>query len=472
MQSNVNVFEFASYTKPGANVSSWYSNISGRSTIFAGLLATGEYNEETLFYSDNLQKLVDSSRFTVPWLFRSELDLSPMQGQHVFIRTHGITSRADIYLNGNQVACSSTQVGAYGGHQYDVTKDVVSGDNAILIVAYPTDYQKDFAIGFVDWNPSPPDDGTGPWRAIEVILTGVITLSKPTIATRISNTGSKEVSILASVNISNVATMRTPCEFTWSLAAPNGTFVHETTQSKDLDQGQVSTISDTFLIPDAQWWWPAQWGSQSLYHVQASVTVDGTISAISENVAFGVRSVDRRLNSFNDTYFLVNGHPFLVIGAGYTPDIFLRFNIDRLRTQFQRLLDMGLNTIRLEGKQGQPEMYDLADVMGIMILAGWECCDKWEAWPYDESPEGDSWTPNDYQVAKAQMFHEATMMRNHPCMLAFVLGSDYSSDAKATKLYLEALNDVDWTNPVIASVDSKSPLNELGYTGMKEAGTY
>jgi exo-1,4-beta-D-glucosaminidase len=76
----------------------------------------------------------------------------------------------------------------------------------------------------------------------------------------------------------------------------------------------------------------------------------------------------------------VNGHPFEVLGAGYGPDIFLRYDENRIRTFFQYMLDMGLNTVRLEGKQEHPELYELADRMGMMILAGWECCTKWEGW--------------------------------------------------------------------------------------------
>ena len=24
--------------------------------------------------------------------------------------------------------------------------------------------------------------------------------------------------------------------------------------------------------------------------------------------------------------------------------------------------------------------YDIADRIGLMVMPGWECCDKWEAW--------------------------------------------------------------------------------------------
>lgn len=99
---------------------------------------------------------------------------------------------------------------------------------------------------------------------------------------------------------------------------------------------------------------------------------------------FGIRHVSAVVNDHNDTAFSVNGWPFQVLGAGYAPDMFFRFDAERVATVFRYMLDMGLNTVRLEGKHEHPELYDLADEMGLMVLAGWECCDKWEGWEVPE----------------------------------------------------------------------------------------
>jgi len=46
----------------------------------------------------------------------------------------------------------------------------------------------------------------------------------------------------------------------------------------------------------------------------------------------------------------------------------------------QYVQDMNLNTIRLEGKIESDEFFNLADEKGILIMAGWCCCDLWEEW--------------------------------------------------------------------------------------------
>jgi len=60
----------------------------------------------------------------------------------------------------------------------------------------------------------------------------------------------------------------------------------------------------------------------------------------------------------------------------------LRADQARLETDFRYVREMNLNTIRLEGKMETDEFYDLADEQGVLIMAGWCCCDHWELWKH------------------------------------------------------------------------------------------
>jgi exo-1,4-beta-D-glucosaminidase len=133
---------------------------------------------------------------------------------------------------------------------------------------------------------------------------------------------------------------------------------------------------------------------------------------------------------------------------------------------------MGINTVRLEGKQEHPELYDLADEMGIMLLPGWECCDKWEAWSYNEEKSGEDWDDKDYDTAARSMAHEADMMQNHPSVMGFLVGSDFWPDNRATDLYVNTLRGYNWTTPIIASASQNGFPDRLGNGGMKMAGPY
>ncbi|KAF2703028.1 glycoside hydrolase family 2 protein [Pleomassaria siparia CBS 279.74] len=447
------------------NTSSWYT-IGTHGTLMASLLSNKVYTETDLFYSTNLEK-VDYSQFQVPWFYRSEFSLgSPGAGSHSQLKTNGISSRADIFLNGKQVATKDVQAGAYAGLTYDVSGAVTAGLNTVLVKVYPTDYNRDFALGFVDWNPDPPDNGTGIWRDIEIKQTGPVSLSIPRVVTTLGG------QVTVRLDVQSLEENGVQGEVVCKVLDPQGKELGQPRAELNIGGKAQQTVSLTLAVADPQVWWPKQWGSQPLYSTTCTTSTNSGLSDTTPSINFGIRTVTSKLNTHNDTIFSINGHPFQVLGAGYTSDIFLRFDMAKLTTQFQYMLAMGLNTLRLEGKQEHPALYALADSLGLMVLAGWECCDKWEGWTYNDEGSGVKWTTPDYTIANNSMRHEAEMMQHHPSMLAFLVGSDFWPDDRATEVYVDALKAFDWDVPIIASASQRGYPALLGNGGMKMDGPY
>ena len=458
----------------GADVSSWY-RIGSRATIMAGLIENGVYDDTVLFFSDNLGETTnsDKAKFDVPWLYREEFELDPGPGSHFFLQTHGITSRADIYMNGALIVSSDTQAGSYGGQRYEVTEHVHQGANCLLIQAYPTSYVRDLAIGFIDWNPYPPDNGTGVWRNVEFSQTGAISIvASPRIVTNFTEPGVQEVKVTVKIDVRNNIDNSVEGTIEGFIEAEDKSQTIPLFTDFTLEPGEERTLSVQVMMQDPKVWWPAGWGEQPLYKASVSVSTEDVVSDTAGPATFGIRGVASRLNSHEDTEFFVNGRPFLVMGAGYTSDMFLRFDEDKLRKQFQYVLDMGMNTVRLEGKQEHPELFELADRMGIMLLAGWECCNKWEGWTYNDEGSGLVWQDEDYVTANISMLHEAVMMQSHPSMLGFLVGSDFWPDDRATKIYVDALDRMDWNKPIISSAAKRGFPELIGPSGMKMDGPY
>lgn len=148
--------DLAELSKPGAadtDSESWTHIPTSRCTLMACLLEAGVYKDEDLWFSENLKDF-NWGQFTVPWVYRNEFALEPEEGKHFLLQTNGITSRGDIYLNGELIADKNFQSGSYSGHGYEIT-EFVEEENALLIQTYPTNYYTDLALGFIDWNPVP-----------------------------------------------------------------------------------------------------------------------------------------------------------------------------------------------------------------------------------------------------------------------------------------------------------------------------
>lgn len=461
----------SSLSERGVDVTSWY-RVSSRATVMAGLIENGFYEESSLFFTDNLETTVDYSAFDSNWLYREEFKLKPERGQRYFLQTNGISSRADIYLNGEEVASKHVQVGAYGGLKYDITDFVKRGDNCIVVSAYPTEYNRDLAVGFVDWNPNPPDNGTGIWRDVEIFQTGVVSASPPRILTDFKEAGARSVKVTVKVDLQNNGEEPVKGKLKGVIKEKAG-FKHIPLSSQyELGPFEEKTISIETSIKNPKIWWPAAWGEQPLYTVSLKAFVKHDVSDITEERDFGIRHVSSSLNSYEDVEFKVNGHPFFVVGAGYTSDLFLRFDTEKFETQLKYMLDMGMNTIRLEGKMEHPELYEIADRLGMMVMAGWECCNKWEAWSYNKQGDGLLWQDEDYRTGNLSMLHEAAMTQSHPSMLMFLVGSDYWTDERATKIYLDAIERMDLDIPIISSAAKRGNPTLLGPAGMKMEGPY
>ncbi|KAI0404821.1 family 2 glycoside hydrolase [Xylaria palmicola] len=454
----------------GVDTSAWHHINSSRCTLMGCLLQAGVYREEELFYSDNLRKL-DASQFRVPWIYRNEFDLDPRPDKHYFLQTHGITPRGDVFINGKQVASNLTQAGSYGGHEYDVSK-ILDKHNTLVVQVHPTNYNYDLALGFVDWNPYPPDNGTGVWRNIEVKQTGPVALGPLRVTTETDLPNDKPTAnVTLRSTVRNLEAHEVTAELTGQVASEGGKS-YSWKQTVKLGALQSTELVLSTTLKDPKIWWPKQWGKQPLYTAQVSVSVNGEVSDTA-NDTFGIRKVTSEVNAHDDRLFYVNGLPFQVIGGGYSADMFLRWDSDKFIQQVQLTLDLGGNTIRLEGKNEHPELYQIADQMGLMVIAGWECCDKWEAWSYNEDLAVKSeWTEKDYVIANASIRHEALMQQNHPSMLGYVVGSDYWPNDRAAQIYVSSINESGWQIPIVASASKRGYPKILGPSGMKMDGPY
>ncbi|SPJ83931.1 related to beta-mannosidase [Fusarium torulosum] len=470
----------ASLSLPNINTFSWHHAPVSRCTLMACLQAEGTFGLEGrdgLWYSENLAHF-DQSLFSVPWVYRNQFNLETGGNRHYFLQTNGITPAADLFFNGKQIADNITQSGSYGGHTFDIT-GLASEENAVVVKVYPTDYQHDFAVGFVDWNPYPPDNGTGVWRDITIKQTGDVFMGPLSILTKmdtpIGDTKTHQAVITVRAQARNLS--KKPIKFvaTANIKTPKGKYLMTLTKTVRIGNGESSTIQLSMKVQSPEIWWPAAWGQQPLYSTQLIYSIGDDISDMSPVTKFGIRTVTSELNAHNDTLFRVNGYPIQIRGGGYTSDMFLRWDPKRFENIARYVLDMGMNTIRLEGKMEQPELYEIADRLGLMLMAGWECCDRWESWPYNHDLAEDPpprWYKADYETVNASIRHEATMMQTHPSVIAFLVGSDYWPDERATKIYLDGLRDAGWQVPIISSAAKRGYPKLLKPSGMKMEGPY
>jgi exo-1,4-beta-D-glucosaminidase len=459
----------AQVSSPGYSTREWYL-VSGRATVMAGLLENGKYKD--VFYSDNLRAAEEpdssGSVFVVPWWYRTEFTLvEGARGTRTLLRINGIIASADVWLNGNQVAEQAAVAGAYPVNEFDVTRWVHAGKNTLALRVHPADPRSSFSIGWVDWNPTPPDNNMGPWRGVDIVRRGPVEIGSPQVTSVLSLPDLSRAALTVKVQARNLDASAHDATITGVVAGIS------LKRSIHLDPGQTQTVSfspksDPGLdLKSPQIWWPVGMGDHPLYTLRMTAALDGAISD-KANTTFGIRSLSSHLTQQGYQQFVINGKPVLIRGGGWAPDMFLRDDPKRMETEFSYVVNLGLNTIRSEGKLEDTRFYDLADRNGIMILAGWECCDKWESWA---KTGGAPWNASDEKTAAASMVSEARLLQNHPSVIGFLIGSDNAPPAAVSKIYVDALRAEDWSLPIVAAA-ADGATAETGPSGMKMAGPY
>jgi exo-1,4-beta-D-glucosaminidase len=459
----------AQVSSAGYSTSGWYP-VSGRATVMAGLLENGKY--ENVFYGDNLRAASepDSSGhvFVIPWWYRTEFTVTDGgRDTRTLLRINGMVASADVWLNGNLVAPEGAVAGAYPVNEFDVTRWVHAGTNTLALRVRPADSRSSLSIGWVDWNPTPPDNNMGPWRGVDIVRTGPVQIRFPQVTSALSLPDLQRAALTVKVEARNLDASAHEATITGVVA---GVALKRTIH---LEAGETQTVSFSpktdagFALNKPQVWWPIGMGAHPLYSLEMSAAVDGAITDRT-TAAFGIRNVSPHLTPQGYFQFVINGKPLLIRGAGWAPDMFLRDDPKRMEAEFSYVVNLGLNTIRIEGKLEDARFYDLADRDGILILAGWECCDKWESWA---KTGGEPWDAADEKVAAASMASEARLLRNHPSVIGFMIGSDNAPPAALSKTYVDALHAADWPLPIIsAAVPQGTP--ETGPSGMKMEGPY
>jgi exo-1,4-beta-D-glucosaminidase len=403
----------------------------------------------------------DDSPYKRPWWYRTEFTVPPtMHGKDLVLHFDGINYRANIWLNGKQIANSDDVAGAYRTFEFDITSNIAPGKNVLAVQIFAST-EKDLAINWVDWNPTPPDKNMGLWRPVWISASTSAAIRNPQVISKVDpQTLAAELTVTA--EITNLKTQPT----TATLKGAIGTLTFERALKLAPREAQLITFSpaDTpqLKLRNPKLWWPWQMGEPNLEHLKLQLA-SGARLLDDQEVTFGIREVTSELTDKGYRLFKINGKPILIRGGGWAPDMLLRSSPKRTRDELELAKHMGLNTIRLEGKLESDEFYDLADRMGMLIMPGWCCCDIWEVWR--------QWGDEQKKVAIESLRSQAVRMRNHPSIYVWVNGSDNPPVPEIEQAYLDVLKQTNWPNPVLSSATAK-PTQVTGMNGVKMSGPY
>jgi Glycosyl hydrolases family 2/Exo-beta-D-glucosaminidase Ig-fold domain len=424
-----------------------------------------------------------NSLFAVPWWYQTNFtDASFTPGQNVTLIVNGIVGQADIWVNGTEVASQTQTEGDYAKFTFNVTPEMVAGTNSVAFEVYPNNPYVMFTVDNVDWTQNPVDNNTGIQFPVQIQESNTFQLSNAHVVEN-NAANMSQSALTVKGDVTNNTTTQETGTVSATITEPDGDTLTTVTQNVTVDPNSTDTVVfspddyPSLLINNPQVWWPYQMGSQPLYGLSESVSSNDAVNDTASET-FGIRTVSSYLTAPSALattglrQYAINGVPFVFRGGGWLEELDLHYSAEDIANQIALIKNLGLNGIRTEGKQMPDQWYEQMDKAGILIDAGFQCCDNsWER-SNDGASVGQSssnYTSTDYQNIYNAALGIGENLRNHPSVLGFEW-SDSPPTKEQEALSLDAWSQADFDVPFVALTDnSSSPI--LGPAGEHE-GVY
>jgi beta-galactosidase/beta-glucuronidase len=361
-----------------------------------------------------------------------------------------------IYKN-SQVWCNSYYKGkwpyGYTTFRYDITDQVCFGDTP-NVISVKVDHR--------DISDSRWFTGSGITRKVQILVEDLVHPTPDGIFFTTPLVTSAEAQISINNEISNDSNSDSTVTIKNILLTPDGIETACFSNTQEILAGETKTISTEGTINSPLLWSPE---SPTLYTLLTKVNVnpidtedkDSSCKTELWNVANSKKVGIRSISFHADKGFFLNGisttfkgvclhHDAGCLGAAVLPEIWLR--------RLMKLKEAGCNAIRMSHNPHMPELYDLCDEVGFLVMD--EAFDEWEG-AKNKWWQGHNVYPPKHQgyFEEFPEWHERDLKalikrdRNHPSIVMWSIGNeiDYPNDPYCHPLFSAMTGNNDANKP-------------------------
>jgi len=384
-----------------------------------------------------------------PWWYRTEFIFpeEPMEWQWLVFNS--VNYRADVWLNGKQIAKSCDMASPFLRYKYDISDYVdCHGLNCLAVKIHCADHtgipgtqltpyqhprtSEDFGRGIMkdvtiniaaegyDCAPHVPDRMMGILQEVFIECTGPVDIRNPFVKAKLPLPELNTAALTVSAELTNAS----PIIQKGILSGKSGGGLKF---EKTIEINPGETIEAVFspedypelIIDNPRLWWPWGYGEQNLQELTLEFTVDGQDGQISdsENVVFGIREITKELYELDGEYGLrvhVNGQKIFCRGGYLQTDTLLDRDMmsrERFEKEIRYLREANLNTFSMEDIPNLPHaFFDLCDEYGMMYWNDFYQCH----WLNQEG------CPEDADLLEKCGIDIIKRYRNHPSIVMYM----------------------------------------------------
>jgi beta-galactosidase/beta-glucuronidase len=460
--------------------------------------------------------------FKDPYWFRTTFRISPEnKGKRIWLNFDGINYRADLWLNGKQIADAQEMAGMFQRFKYDVTDYAnEDGENVIAVLIHQVDHVgtpnpgylfvpfgqfkgqgedifKDVTLKFsAGWDCAPVvrDRNMGIYQDVYLTYTNDVKIIDPYIVTELPLPDTTIANITVSTDLKNAGTSLRKGILKGSIDLINEVDFYSykrhmpghlktITFEKEIEIPAGETVTASFtpkefsqlIIKNPYLWWPNGYGKQYLHNLKLVFEIDGKASDI-KNTTFGIREITSTVKEIKGEYgriFLVNGQRIFCRGGWLQPDMMLDMNEKRMYDEGRLMAEANVNMIGCEDMPSPPDqVMDVYDKYGLLIWETFYQC--WTSYPGTKSFAN----PLDTKLSLKNSYDIVKRYRSHPSLVLWAMANESLVREEIYVPLREYIRKNDPTRPFVATssygwdVDKLTPYMKPDLpTGTTDEGT-
>lgn len=371
--------------------------------------------------------------------YKTTFEVPTVEDKNVTLVFDGAMSHANVYVNGEHVAYWPY---GYNSFSVDVTKYVHAGENTLEVSLENKPKSS-------RWYP-----GAGLYRNVHVITSDAVHV--PVWGTQVTTpyVGNDYATVRQVTRLEGVSRGDT-VQLVTDILDPQGKTVASDTHRYVILPD--APLTQNLKVSSPELWTPE---TPALYTSVTKVEKDGqTLDTYS--IRFGIRTVEVR----NGEGFFLNGKKRKFKGVCNHHDLGplgAAVNKAALRHQIQMLKEMGADAIRTAHNMPAPELVELCDEMGMMLML--EPFDDWGFRPKSENGYGSIFA----DWAEKDMVNMIEHYRNNPSVVMWSIGNEVPSqwgpDGVQELLMLQDIvHREDPTRPVTCGMDQFDAVVNNGF---------
>ncbi len=377
----------------------------------------------------------------VAW-YRRKLDIPATDnGKHIYLDIDGAMSYAMVWMNGHLVGGWPY---GYNSFRLDLTPYIRPGEDNQLAV------RLDNPTNSARWYP-----GAGLYRNVWLTKVNPVQVAQWGTYITCTNVSAAAATVNVAVQVDNKSGTDQDIQvFTVIYDEHEQEVARLPSAAGIVKAGAKYKTTNAVTLQHPLLWGPPPTQQPHLYKAVTHIISNGkTVDEYA--TSFGIRSL-----TFDALKgLLVNGDPVRIQGVNQHHDLGAlgaAFNVRAAQRQLEILRELGCNAIRLAHNPPAPELLDLTDKMGFLVID--EIFDNWER----------KKTPLDFHLIFPDWYEPDTRAfirrdRNHPSIIAWSFGNEvgeqYTGEQGAViarKLY-DIVKDEDSTRPATASMNYAKP---------------